>query len=558
MTKKFRKIFGLFLLLATAPFISNIENVTGDNQVRWILVGVATSLGCLSVVAVAWWHSMAKRSGQPLSLKGMIVVANSIGVAFGLNVAFWSAVLQLETVQPRVNQVVIDSIVVSGGAYLLIAFLRRLEMDQRRRAVLLEDAVNVYLAQSDGKEITSRLQETLSNSLEDALAPARENLARQLEQHGSSITKEKWLGIAEYLRETVDKTVRTYSSELWRKATSEKRSLTLKRIIYDVVKQQPFRVGWIVLVYLITALSEVIANLGWWIGSLNLLSGVTLIVLILGGANWMMRRQPKHHTIVFVSSILFLQSFGPAMFFWRERWSENPYQLGEVISSIFLGILIILLSSGMGSFRELESLEEKNFVSRLDHERIKVAAANRQLAHLARESARVLHGRVQTRLIACAIAIERAAETDDTRAFRAAMDEALSILTTRPLVESAIAGNLIDEVSKKVALWSGLCEIKVDIPSALSQYANQNTIRNVGRVVEEGLSNAVRHGEASVIAIRIREISGTLQIEVTDNGLGPKGGTAGLGSALLDSVSKDWTLEPLKAGSRLTVIVEVQ
>lgn len=555
MTKKFRKILGLFLLLATAPFISNIENVTRDNQILWILLGVATSLGCLSVVALAWWHSLVKRDGQPLSFRGMIVVAVSIGITFGLNIAFWSSVLGLGTVQPRANQIVIDSIVVSGGAYLLIAFLRRLKIDQKRRAELLEDAVNIYLAQSDGKEITSRLQETLSNSLEDAFAPARENLARQLEQHGNSMNRERWLGIAEYLRETVDRTVKTYSGELWRKANSEKSSLTLKRIIHDVIRNQPFRVGWIVFVYLITAISEVIVNLGWWIGSLNLLSGVTLIIVILGGANRLMSRKPEQHTIIFALSILLLQSFGPAMFFWRERWSENPYQLGEVISSIFFGILIIVLSSGMGSARELEKLDERNFESRLDQERIKATAANRQLAYLARESARVLHGKVQTRLIACAIAIERAAETDDTGIFRAAMDEALIALTARPIAENDISGNLVDEVTQKVELWSGLCEIEVDIPLTLGLNTNQDTIRDVGRVVEEGLSNAVRHGEASVIALRIREIFGRFEIEITDNGYGPKGGAAGLGSALLDSVSENWNLEPLNTGSRLTVII---
>ena len=77
--------------------------------------------------------------------------------------------------------------------------------------------------------------------------------------------------------------------------------------------------------------------------------------------------------------------------------------------------------------------------------------------------------------------------------------------------------------------------------------------RDVGRVVEEGLGNAVRHGGATSVAVHVRRSDGEVVVEVEDDGRGPTGGPPGLGSSLLDSVSRTWELHALPTGARLTV-----
>ena len=194
----------------------------------------------------------------------------------------------------------------------------------------------------------------------------------------------------------------------------------------------------------------------------------------------------------------------------------------------------------------------RTFQSDIDRELIESMAASRQVAQLARESARILHGTVQTRLIACAVAIERASETRDADAFHEALREAQAVLAQPAINTTPDSSSLIEEVQRKVQLWSGLCDITVDVDAMLAEIQGRFA-RDVGRVVEEGLSNAIRHGNATSIQVRVSRSNSSVNVEVDDNGIGPRRGLPGLGSSLLDSVSPDWHLSELPVGARLSV-----
>ena len=182
-------------------------------------------------------------------------------------------------------------------------------------------------------------------------------------------------------------------------------------------------------------------------------------------------------------------------------------------------------------------------------------AASRQVAQLARESARILHGTVQTRLIACAVAIERAADTRDIEAFQAALREAHSVLVDPTRLDKDDDDVTLEaEVTRKVELWSGLCAITVSIDPRLAS-ARSRVARDVGRIVEEGLSNAIRHGGAGAISVGVEDASGRIVVVVQDDGAGPQNGAPGLGSSLLDSLSKNWELAAGKQGSLLRAVL---
>lgn len=79
--------------------------------------------------------------------------------------------------------------------------------------------------------------------------------------------------------------------------------------------------------------------------------------------------------------------------------------------------------------------------------------------------------------------------------------------------------------------------------------------RDVGRVVEEAVNNAVTHGDATVIDVQVRGAGGALHLEVSDNGAGPAGHDPGLGSALFDSLCVRWELIPISRGTQLTATI---
>ena len=191
----------------------------------------------------------------------------------------------------------------------------------------------------------------------------------------------------------------------------------------------------------------------------------------------------------------------------------------------------------------------------IQHDQVESIARSRQVASLARETAQSLHGSVQTRLVTCAMVIEQAAATEDESTLNLALTEALSALGT-PVAPARTTSTLSSEVARKVSLWEGFCTFDVQI-DPLTALRFQNEAPAVGRVVEEAISNAIRHGKATHIDIDVTaDTPQALHVVISDNGMGPQGGTPGIGSAYLAQVSQgQWAITPTDEGTRLEVVI---
>jgi signal transduction histidine kinase len=173
-------------------------------------------------------------------------------------------------------------------------------------------------------------------------------------------------------------------------------------------------------------------------------------------------------------------------------------------------------------------------------ETIAALARGHRVADVTREVARELHGSVQTRLVACAMAMDKASNEGDRGALAAALAEAQQVLAV-PLSVPAGATSVADEVRRKIALWGDLCDFSIDVDPG-AEGAVQADV--VGRIVEEGLTNAVRHGSATAVEVRVEVSDGEVLVQIADNGAGPGGGAAGLGSAMLDqATARRWRLD---------------
>jgi anti-sigma regulatory factor (Ser/Thr protein kinase) len=106
-------------------------------------------------------------------------------------------------------------------------------------------------------------------------------------------------------------------------------------------------------------------------------------------------------------------------------------------------------------------------------------------------------------------------------------------------------------------LWRGLVEISVVIDPRVSACVGP-TAYAIERVIEEGVTNAVRHGSATEIVIDIQPDGSNIAVVVTDNGTGPGDGAPGLGSTHLDEITdSQWSLKAALGGvgSSLTALV---
>jgi signal transduction histidine kinase len=222
---------------------------------------------------------------------------------------------------------------------------------------------------------------------------------------------------------------------------------------------------------------------------------------------------------------------------------------------VLIGTLIIIVTSAFGSWRTTRKDFIRVFTIDVRDEEIQTIVRSRALADAAREAAEVLHGTVQTRLIACAMAIDHAANTGDVVIVNQALVQARAIL--EPSVPELLApshASVAQTVQRKAALWSGLAEVTVDVDAEAADIRGA-TADAVASVVEEGIANAIQHGAATSISVCIASTSGSVVITIDDDGSGPSQGVRGLGSDLLDRMSTDWSLLARPGGTRLTAVI---
>lgn len=529
----------------------DIEVIGAQPPGPWLAyASLSAAIGVATVLVARAWNLRVRR---PLSLAEACVESGLIGLTFGLSQVVLAAALSVTLAQDPVLLVASDTAAIAllGTAVILLGQQRRAEHE--RRAVLLEEALALEQAKDDAAQIVEGLRIALASDIDVALSPTRASIDQRLTEEGRILSADQWPAIATQLRLAARDTVRPLSRSLWSQMVQVPQRPGLGSVLRNIVTRQPFQPAALILIYLATSLASSVTTLGWLGGVVSLLLGMALIAGVLGGANALMRRIPQRHAAIFITAAVLLQVTGLLTFPIRDAWSSVPYTWAEYVLSVAIGIIVILLTSGFGSLRSHREDMERTFQTDIDRELVASVTASHHVAALARESARILHGSVQTRLISCAVAIERASLTQDAESFRTALEEARSALVAPDLGSEANA-HLADEVARKVALWSGLCTVTSDISPDVAETSGP-VARDVGRVVEEGLGNAITHGDASVIHVVVRREHGDVVVEMEDDGRGPAGGEPGLGSALLDSVCLSWSLTGLTAGARLTAVV---
>jgi len=531
-----RLFLGAWALLLFSLFIAALTAVTVSQLASWFPASaLATCIGAIIVV-------IAVRTGGsaflPLSLGRAVAASVMVGCIVGVSQVLVAVAFGWQTLWHPGLVIASATLTIGLLGTCAILFAQAFAEQVSRRSRLHTDSLLINETREDVAEIAIRMRQVLAQDIDVALTPARVSIEERLRDQADALKDEDWTETARELRAAASETVGPLSRQLWAPDIPGEPGLTLWSVVRNVVTKQPFQPVAMALVVLVTFFAGLIDALGWIAGLSTVLVGVALVWTILTLANAVMRRWPSHHAVIYLGTIIGLEAGHLLPFAIRTWLGDAPQSLLELVVASIMGVVLAFLTSAFGSLRDYREGAERAVVIQADRELAATITASRQVAQLARESARVLHGTVQTRLIACAVAIERASQTRDVEAFRAALRE---VLAQASFAEDVGFTTLEAEVDRKVRLWSGLCDISVDVDPELAAISGRPA-RDVGRVVEEGLSNAVRHGAADLIAVRISGSDEGIRIEIQDNGSGPTNGPPGLGSALLDSVSSSWVL----------------
>ena len=527
----------------------------------WLILGLA---GCLAagLFMIALSRTVYRHRRQTPVAVWIVVTCSALsGLIVTWTIRALAPLAGIESGFGTLEQCIVVGLLSAYGACMLILLFDYRDRTSTARKALIEQAVQLELEALQRTTIAAQLQEQLAADVAAELSTARIDLesrlrlARDAEGIDPGANPREWIEISALLRDTAQSAIRPLSARMWQQAAEDYPRQSGWVIIPNIVRGQPFRPLLIIIIHLLGGLTDALALFGTERGAA--LMGVQClgILVICEGANALMRMYPAQHARIFIGGLVLLQGGVFVTVHVREAWLPGSASGSWAFVQVVVGTAVVLLTSGFGAWRQFDADSRDLFRDRVRRNQVASIARSRQLADLARQASRVLHGSVQTRLHSCAMAIDGASAAGDEQGRIDALLEAMAILA-QPLHEERIAGSVRDEVQRKVDLWGALCEFTVDVeddgngPESLSE--------TVGRVVEEGISNAMRHGQATRIDISVTIANGRCQVELTDNGCGPGSGRPGVGSALLhQSSGGDWTLTGLEQGSRLAVSVRL-
>jgi hypothetical protein len=222
--------------------------------------------------------------------------------------------------------------------------------------------------------------------------------------------------------------------------------------------------------------------------------------------------------------------------------------LGPNQALILVAVLLWITQSSLVYLviRELFRLRSDSQVDlELETPATKSATIERKRALMAQ----LLHGHVQSRLMS----LELRARLDQSLAKELALTELNQILDLIANPERPLA-NSEERMQGLIAHWDGFLNIPdFDLETRLELQALRP---EVFPIIDEAISNAYRHGLAKEVVLTIRRLSDYLQITLTDDGTGPRGGGPGMGSKLFDELSKSWSLSANpQGGSRFEILL---
>lgn len=116
-----------------------------------------------------------------------------------------------------------------------------------------------------------------------------------------------------------------------------------------------------------------------------------------------------------------------------------------------------------------------------------------------------IHGKILTRLAATALKLESAANNGNTQSFDDGV-EALQALLSKP--DSEFEQNLTDlktEIASRLDPWLGLLEVELFIADELKDIQVPR-VRELGEVIEELVSNSMRHGKAQKLQLKVTRV----------------------------------------------------
>jgi hypothetical protein len=227
----------------------------------------------------------------------------------------------------------------------------------------------------------------------------------------------------------------------------------------------------------------------------------------------------------------------PDSLFWAESDATKFFYqlfLSSAHISILLGFNLYKLldqyrSTVLANFEQIAKGEELFPFSNAD------LTASRDI-----DLARYLHGELQAGLIATSLILERAIKAGDTNLANHALRSTVDILNQdHARVSQSRTSSPHARLEKISSGWKGIAEVKI----TLDWIDDLETLvlNDIITLIDEAVSNAIRHAKASSILVTGSRVGEVLHFEILSDGAGMTAKSVGLGTKLFNELASNLT-----------------
>ncbi len=438
----------------------------------------------------------------------------------------------------------IEAVVLSA-----IAWGRDLRVRSLREATALE---RTRLAQGDLAEVTRQaVQSALVDEVQTTIGVARDRFDRAVAEVRPTEA------IQSLLRDVAASDIKPLATELWGVADdihieeSAKASIShWPRQMASNLDRRPFHPALITLMLATMIVPLAIRNWGGGLGIAVVLPLLGFLFLVQSIGATLLRVTRRHHAITVIATIalsvslpLLLNIMGGLS--GRILLGPNTFEVpnsGPILTMIgILTFQALIMVARAASYSREESFEV--FQHQVDTELLHQQYVNAEIVRESRRWATYLHGQVQSRFLAAALVLEAAEATGDSAEQAQALRLAAKVIGDIDVAPQAVVRTLREELEFRAGLWAGLVRVTFELPETPIPPTSAS-IEAVGEVLEEGISNAYRHGRARNITVTYQASpEGGHDLVISDDGIGPQGPREGMGSMLLTETSDGhWSL----------------
>lgn len=491
------------------------------------------------VVRQTLWRKSLRREGT--THPALVVLG---GVLFGITKAGLTVFLSERLLGIESNELLGKAIASTALAIIVVCIvplaLSQLELYQKQRTELIHRIVSRELTQET--ELTLATHQLLENFVTRSLST--------LDRVKSDLSS-----LPQVLDELREKQVRPLSHEIWKREQQKIPQFTLVSLITVSFARLHFVLWPVVLGFVLLMGPSQIQQYG-------LLTGLTALavqaLVIFGGlalANTLRPATRATGILTFITTNVALTAviaigtttlFGPIPHFQPLQAALAVFQ---VLATLTFFTSVYSLTRKTHRAVEQDLLSYSPQLAEEDLARAQRSRADRELAQL-------LHSQVQNVLLAKSLALKEtlnapgisaSARDHIARQTMAEVEEYLSTLS--PSSPALPAESPLERLVIVVERWSPVVEVTHNLDSVeLSQSLLHHT-ELLESILNEALANAVRHGLARHIDIRVEARESHFNATVLDDGVGPRQGEPGLGTMLFLSIpGSQWSLTPQASG----------